>query len=166
MLLALRASGRVCFQLLRQPRRVLAGSLAVIALVSVAGCSSGQGQREVDSRGMTACGPRPPRAVLEEDEDAPRPVPPDPYKSFRYRGGRDPGSGVAPGLDGNSPAASRTRQQPAAAPAGPGKSSIVVAQGDTLYAIAARHRVSVAALMQANNLQGPTIVPGQRLTLP
>ena len=43
-----------------------------------------------------------------------------------------------------------------------------VRAGDTLYRIAARHHVSVAALVSANRLAGPSarLRPGQRLTIP
>lgn len=43
---------------------------------------------------------------------------------------------------------------------------IVVAPGDTLYSLAARHDVAVASLMQANHLQSPVIQVSQRLVLP
>jgi len=45
--------------------------------------------------------------------------------------------------------------------------SIQVQQGDTLYAIAKRHGVSISALIDVNALtHGSTIKPGQRLLLP
>ena len=43
---------------------------------------------------------------------------------------------------------------------------IEVAAGDTLYGISRRHGVSISSLMSVNGLQGPTIYPGQKLTLP
>ncbi|TDK24198.1 LysM peptidoglycan-binding domain-containing protein [Arthrobacter crusticola] len=49
------------------------------------------------------------------------------------------------------------------APAG----SYTIKAGDTLGAIAARHGVSLAALLQANNLQASTVIyPGKKLTIP
>ena len=39
-------------------------------------------------------------------------------------------------------------------------------QGDTIYGLAKRHRVSISELMTLNNLDKPAIRPGQRLTLP
>ena len=45
-------------------------------------------------------------------------------------------------------------------------STIEVAQGDTLYKLSRKHKVSLAALMAANNLQNPTIKPGQKLIIP
>jgi len=70
-----------------------------------------------------------------------------------------PGARPAP----RGPAA---KPQPRPASAGPG-SSIVVVKGDTLYGLARRHGVTVAALVQANNL--PTdakIKAGQTLVIP
>ena len=67
------------------------------------------------------------------------------------------------------------RQSPAvvvAAPAAPPAAALAagqvieVQQGDTLYAISKRHRVSIAELMAQNNLQSPSIRPGQKIALP
>ncbi len=46
------------------------------------------------------------------------------------------------------------------------RSTVEVRQGDTVYGIAKRHRISIAELMSANNLATPMIRPGQRLVLP
>ncbi len=61
----------------------------------------------------------------------------------------------------------------AAAPVRPGTpaagdgSNVVVGKGETLYAIARRHNVSVAALMQANNLTAESkLLAGQNLVIP
>jgi murein DD-endopeptidase MepM/ murein hydrolase activator NlpD len=43
---------------------------------------------------------------------------------------------------------------------------VEVQRGDTLYGIAKRHRVAISELMSVNNLQNPTIFPGQKLALP
>jgi len=55
--------------------------------------------------------------------------------------------------------------QPAPSLANPGD-TIEVQAGDTLYAISRRHNVSVAELMQLNNLTNPNLKLGQRLYLP
>jgi murein DD-endopeptidase MepM/ murein hydrolase activator NlpD len=60
-----------------------------------------------------------------------------------------------------APAASR----PAAPAVRPGE-SFTVQPGDTLYGLSRRHEVSVAELMQVNNLSNPNLRPGQRLYLP
>ncbi len=44
--------------------------------------------------------------------------------------------------------------------------AVTVRSGDTLYGIARRHGVSIAALMSVNGLTSPSIWPGQRLELP
>jgi murein DD-endopeptidase MepM/ murein hydrolase activator NlpD len=79
------------------------------------------------------------------------------------------GADVAPEAErparwtGQPPAESRTappRQQAAA-------ETIQVQQGDTLYAIAKRHGVSISALIEANSLtHGSVLKPGQQLVLP
>ena len=69
------------------------------------------------------------------------------------------------------------RRETAPAPRASGPAAIVpvsaasgtqieVQQGDTVYALAKRHNVSIAELMSANNLQTPMIRPGQKLVLP
>jgi LysM repeat protein len=53
---------------------------------------------------------------------------------------------------------------PAASAGGP---TYTVQQGDALSAIAARHRVTLAALLELNNLTATSVIqPGQQLTLP
>ncbi len=58
----------------------------------------------------------------------------------------------------------------AAAPRQPaparGGDSIEVQSGDTLFSIARRHGVSVAALKEANGLSSDAVQPGQRLVIP
>lgn len=43
---------------------------------------------------------------------------------------------------------------------------VIVVHGDTLYGIARRHKVSIAALMSANRLQSAALSPGQTLIIP
>lgn len=47
-----------------------------------------------------------------------------------------------------------------------GQRTIDVQQGDTIYGLAKRHKVSISELMSANNLSSPMIRPGQKLALP
>ena len=44
--------------------------------------------------------------------------------------------------------------------------SIEVQPGDTLYGLSRRHRVSIAELMEVNQLNNPNLNPGQRIYLP
>lgn len=55
--------------------------------------------------------------------------------------------------------------QPTPSLANPGD-SVEVQAGDTLYGIARRHNVSVAELMQLNNMTNPNLKLGQKLYLP
>lgn len=182
-------------------------SFAVLMTLALPGCA--QNPRT----GPTAALPDRQAAREDPNEEQPYSVPPDRFKDVQYRGGRDPASGVAPGLDGRveqtplpppkggkaTAAGKATPSAPApAAKTASGKSRyddayrppaktasisraapppaqvsplaegeiIVVKPGDTVQSIAARYNVPVDALIQANNLRGGRVVPGQRLTLP
>ena len=80
-------------------------STASLLALIVAGCAGGTSSREpvgltgsIERQSSNKSVPRNP-----DDEEAPRPVPPDPYKNVNYTGGRDPVTGVAPDLDGHLP---------------------------------------------------------------
>lgn len=78
-----------------------------------------------------------------------------------------PLSDLEPGRPVPPSASARLGQPtPAPIPPGPGGSTVVVAAGDTLFAIARRNNVNVDALMRANGLQNEKIRVGQRLTIP
>lgn len=69
----------------------------------------------------------------------------------------------------NASHSSSTRQQTTSktAPSGGSGGSYEVQDGDTLSSIAARHKVKVDAIIQANNLQDPNhLVKGQKLVIP
>ena len=153
-----------------KPTNFLTWTALSLLLLTAAGCSATSSGRE--PVGLTGSIERQKAAQRADDEEPARPVPPDPYKDVRYKGGRDPVTGIAPNLDGQLPpppaAPARKpappRQMATAAPTA--GSSIVVQPGDTLSAISRKSGVTVAALMQANNLANPNIVPGQTLTVP
>ena len=144
-------------------------------LLAAGGCSSNQGYPRDQVR-LTGSIDR--QAAANDDVEPARPVPADPYKNVRYKGGRDPVTGVAPALDGSlpqaqpSPAARKASaiMTPAAAvPAGASSATtgkIQVLTGDTLFGLARRHGVTVAALKAANGLQSDTLVNGQTLVVP
>ncbi|MHA7263889.1 LysM peptidoglycan-binding domain-containing protein [Arthrobacter sp. TMN-37] len=73
-------------------------------------------------------------------------------------------------LGGNPAAPAGPAAPPAAPPSAPPAApagSYTIKAGDTLGAIASRHGVSLAALLQANNLQASTMIyPGKKLTIP
>lgn len=173
-----------------EPRRGSAAITLALVLVTLgaAGCASNRGYGE-GARGLTSA-----RTTIEDEEEEAHPVPPDPYKGVRYRGGRDPGTGIAPRLnaataDAPMPApryrsvatlrsdlpppseaspAPKGGPPPAGAAAAPraNAATVDVQPGDTLYSIATSNRTTVAALMQANGLSSATIRPGQKLVLP
>lgn len=55
---------------------------------------------------------------------------------------------------------------PAPAVASSRGETIEVQQGDTLYGLSKRYRVSISELMSANQLSSPAIKPGQKLVIP
>ena len=66
-----------------------------------------------------------------------------------------------------TPPATPAAQPPAAAQAPAASGEVVeVQQGDTVYGIAKKHRISISELMKLNNLEKPVIRPGQKLVLP
>lgn len=64
------------------------------------------------------------------------------------------------------PAETRVPAASVSAASVPPGGTIEVQPGDTLYALAARHRVSISELMSVNGLSDPTLHPGQKLVLP
>jgi len=118
--------------------------------------------------------------------------PPSNYSPSNYAGppsnyrvvGRDygPSGGPPPARYGNDRLAARDDTPPPApppahyqpaprprfeqAPPPADAQTIEVQPGDTLYSLARRHGVPVAAIKDANSLQNETLRPGQRLTLP
>ena len=164
---------------MKRSSNIIALSVLGALLLATGGCASNQ---NATSRGLTGSIEPGKEVARAEEEEAPRPVPADPYKGVRYQGGRDPVTGAAPNLDGQLPpppaplarkAAPRTQVASAAGmPAAPAtrgavtRASIQVQPGDTLSSISRKHGVSVAALMQANALATPKIAAGQTLVLP
>lgn len=159
------------------PHAAKAASL-MLALV-LAGCAQSRGTttRSFNEPQRLSAVPR--SAVTDDDEERPAPVPADPYKGVRYKGGRDPQTGAAGTLGSAQPGPMGAMGgiTPGARPIGhvahdrttnvtPDGTVIEVKPGDTLYGIATRHRVSVAGIMKANNLASERIAPGQRLLLP
>lgn len=164
---------------------LLAALSVATALAGCATSNSGAGGSPSGLAGTSQAAvpaPIPPAAMAEPPPEVP---PGPPSKSYAYRGGRDPITGQAAvtegapeplAVDANGdivPANGKSGAKHAAArPAAGGKvavgagGSIVVQKGDSLYRIAQRHRVTVSALMSANGLSSPNIVPGQRLVLP
>lgn len=144
----------------------------------------GQVQRALDE----------PRLIAAPQRATPRAPEPDRPVPFDYRGGRDPVTGKAAQTEGagDRPAAGtdvtvrpvkpvsapgRSLTAAALAPpqpraAGPAavsaavRAEAIVAKGDTLHGLSVRHKVSVKAIMAANNLTSSKIFPGQKLVIP
>ncbi len=158
-------------------------AMAAVTAIMLAGCSQAGG-----------IGDRPAWGLLGGSKETVAPPPVTEASKYIYRGGRDAVTGRAsnssapPGTYSSEPLAplaeprvhskywdesahgalsiapahaNRDRQ----AAAGGGE-TVTVAPGDTLYAIARRHHVSLTALMAANSLQAPTIHARQQLALP
>ena len=118
---------------------------------------------------------------LTGGKDATRP-PQQP--STTYRGGRDPITGRSATWggtpQGGPPPAIEVQPLPAAMPPPPSlrqspspahvpavrASQVEVRPGQSLAAIAAEQRVSIASLMAANKLRDPYVIPGQVLVIP
>lgn len=83
-----------------------------------------------------------------------------PGQKIKVGGGAAPAPAPAPSAPTPAPA-------PAPAPSAPASGSYTIKAGDTLGAIAARHGVSLSALLSANKLSATTIIyPGQKLAIP
>lgn len=175
-------------------RRARIGRAPLAALAcacALAGCANGNSSPSgLSARQATAAvpAPIPPQAMAEPPPEVP---PGPPAKSYAYRGGRDPLTGMAATVEGAPEPLTVDANGDVVAPlvdkrggkgaagngkagkAWPGKGaalaadgSIVVQKGDTLSRIAHRYRVTVAALMSANGLTSANIVAGQRLVVP
>jgi murein DD-endopeptidase MepM/ murein hydrolase activator NlpD len=174
----------------------VAQSVAIAFAVLFGGCSADVTRFDFPVFGLTEKGgetgslPTPPESVARRNPsyddgpaagprgaglgDASRGYTPTPYAATpapysgspdRMANARDypppPASDPAPGADRY---AGRPMDRPRAAARG---ETIQVQQGDTLYGIAKRYGVSIAALIEVNDLaHGSTIKPGQQLVLP
>jgi len=100
----------------------------------------------------------------------------DPHANAVYRGGRDPLTGKAqPPTWGSPPTVGQPGQAQQAGVAAPrtgqrsqvaGRTVIEVGEGDTLYGLSTKYRVSMNSIMLANGLNDPSLAPGQRLVIP
>jgi LysM repeat protein len=139
---------------------VLCAATAITAALAAAGCSMQQSSAEQPDWSLNSGKTKTASAKNYGDWNgagAPKPLTVDEPK-YVYRGGRDAVTGSAlPPIETPAPAAAKSSLT--------GR-TVTVAPGDTLSGISRRTNVSVARLMQANDLRDARIVPGQNLKLP
>jgi LysM repeat protein len=159
-----------------------AGFLLVVSLAA-SGCSTDFRRLENPSMGLGEKSPLPtatlntrrnagaPIATEAWNESGPRaPLPPvtsNPRPAFDN--GPPPQTNATAGLskpfDRPKPALPAAPSAGAKPPIAPGE-TVEVQAGDSLYAISKRHNVSIAALMDVNQLKSPNLKPGQKIVLP
>jgi len=148
---------------------------AALAAVLLGACSSTPSRFQTSSRagltgGTETMRATPPSSVYSSPPAAARRSD-DPHANAVYRGGRDPVTGRAPQPQSwNAPSSASqpraeavsTAQRPRVA----GRTVVEVVEGDTLYGLSTKYRVSMNSIMAANGLKDPTLTPGQKLTIP
>ena len=138
----------------------LAPAVLRIALVCVAGLSAGCGGgsgRMADGPGWSLAD-KPPVALGGQNAEPKTALPDAPV--YRYKGGRDPVTGLA----GPHPGAGATGTWTDAVERS--QRLVEVRKGDTLHGLSLTHHVTVKALMDANHLASTVIVPGKKLVIP
>ena len=151
-----RVTPRTCWH---RGRQALAATLLVAAVV---GCSR-QTPAPVEYKGTVE---RPTETTTTSSAEArttanpPRPVQKPSERTQARRSSKVAAIEVEPAQPPDRP-----REE--ATPARPAVDQIVVARGDSLYAIARRHKASIRAVIVANGLEPPYVLKvGQRLRLP
>ncbi len=171
--------------------KTCAGLLSAATIAALlAGCSADLGRLDLGSASFNSNAPRQRMAPVPSEplrgngsSNLPDSVPPPPDRPYSY----NPGPGAAPepvrqaGLPepvGLAPPSRdyglpprrepvSARRVPVSEPvAASRRGTIEVVQGDTLYGLSRKHRVSISELMSANDLKTPMIRPGQTLVLP
>ncbi|MBX9926623.1 MAG: LysM peptidoglycan-binding domain-containing protein [Hyphomicrobiaceae bacterium] len=162
--------------------------IAAIVAVAVSACST-QVIRDDGPGWSLADRPAPPSvspsqrstvgAAIRDPSPPPKPATADAV----YKGGRDPVTGKAVSEGAVSPEpklavrkVKATTEPSRTAALTPGSAATsadaataataTVAKGDTLHGLSLKHKVSVKALMTANNLTTNKIFPGQKLVIP
>jgi murein DD-endopeptidase MepM/ murein hydrolase activator NlpD len=155
--------------------------------VAAGGCSTDFRRLEQPSLGINERPPLPSAALgarrnagapitqeTWQDSGARAPLPPvtsNPRPAFD-NAPSSPGAASLPSTAGLSKPFDRPKPAVAAAPAAgarsplPAGETVDVQAGDTLYALSKRHNVSIAALMELNQLKSPNLKPGQKIVLP
>jgi murein DD-endopeptidase MepM/ murein hydrolase activator NlpD len=180
----------------RSAPRALAAPLAIMASLLLAGCSADISRFDFPSFALNDSSNAPPRPIGgvgakglgEQPAEAPsgngayfppRASAPAPAGEVRMSSLPEPmpAAGAAPSIppaaapDLRRPASTglptRSTPPPMTTPVLPQKGEqIEVTQGDTLYGLSKKHKVSIAELMTVNDLKSPALKPGQKLHLP
>jgi murein DD-endopeptidase MepM/ murein hydrolase activator NlpD len=142
-------------------------AILVVMAVGIAGCSS-ESTRLGDNPFSSRSGPGPTTgsvvsqaAPTSRIDNSPLPPPPGASRPGDAAAGYR-GPGAAPEITGSV----RTPPTASGQWSWDGGTAITVAPGDTVEAIAQRHRVPASAIMQANGMASAAIRPGQRLVIP
>ena len=146
----------------RQCTRTAFSLSALLLCVAAAGCARNENYFG-DRAASQLSGPAP--AIAKQ------PSPAQTSEPFgTYRGGRDPRTGLATTPSANAPALPVSNHPAAASgiaalPTPQRAGTITVMEGDTLYGLAQKHRVSISSLMAVNGLSQAAVYPGQTLRL-
>ena len=175
-------------------RKAASGAGFVVAVAALAGCSADVARLDSPGFGLTDSNSRPSATRANDSQPVRRygaggPVE-DTSQGWPSSGPRNGSAGypppAAPGVrvtnlpDAATPPASPPPRGFTAAPAARPAALVAPAQkrpiaagqtidvqsGDTLYGFSKRYNVSIAALMELNNLQNPNLKPGQKIVLP
>ncbi|MGE0765400.1 MAG: LysM peptidoglycan-binding domain-containing protein [Hyphomicrobiaceae bacterium] len=167
------------------PVRLNLVAASLLCATALAGCSADLARLDMANVGLSDTpahnpAPIPSQPMLRNFTGSPpeTAAPSTPY-SYNPSPYQPPASAAMPvrqaGLPGPVPSAPEPRtpigpplraEPPRAEARSTGGRVVEVVPGDTLYGISRRHGVSISSLMSTNGLQGPTIFPGQKLTLP
>jgi murein DD-endopeptidase MepM/ murein hydrolase activator NlpD len=160
-------------------------ALLALPVVLLVGCSADVTRFNYSGNGATASIPIPTEPVNRGPNGPPRGLglteaplpPPDTSGNYRVVGRRYDTAAPPPPAPPPAkltyyrpmpppPAKTHDRPPPYQAPTGQGGETVEVQPGETLYGIARRHGVAVAAIKEANGLTSETVRPGQRLIVP
>ena len=156
-------------------------ALALAVGVGIGGCSNPAEQGGSPNVGLdpTKSETKGAQTATASPPNDTRPAPGNTDSPYVYRGGRDPVTGLATGApqlaverSTTPPVGPATAKNAAWSRTPPtdidsqGRRTLRVQKGDTLFDISLRHHVSLEALMAANNLSSPKIMPGQTIVLP
>ena len=186
-MLRVRASSSQFLKQGAKPRLPLAASLTLGAALALAGCSADVARLDGPGPRLAGAGPIPSESIGGRrnagapsvydnsgwGNSGPRVAAVQPAPSGQYDRVASLPDASAP-INPSHPFDAPKRTQPVTAAPSPRSGAVPVSAGatidvqpgDSLYSIAKKHNVSVAALMDLNGLKTPSLKPGQQLRLP